>query len=71
MTARWNGQNGIVASDGSTVSGNTVYGNTSYGLWLNGAAYSGNVISNNTVGTVFGTAVQLGQNACNGNTTCP
>jgi len=48
-----------------------VYGNTSYGLWLNGAAYSGNVISNNTVGTVFGTAVQLGQNACNGNTTCP
>jgi len=47
--------------------------NDGYGLNFTGtySAYSGNVISSNTAGTVTGTTVQLGQNACNGNTTCP
>ena len=72
-TASYNGADGIYASYGSTVSGNTVRGNTGYGLNFGGSqsAYSENVISSNTAGTVNGTAVQLGQNACNGNTTCP
>ena len=72
-TTYLNGDNGIEVGNGSTVSGNTVRINTGYGIDFNGSesAYSGNVISNNTAGTVSGTAVQLGQNACNGNTTCP
>jgi hypothetical protein len=47
--------------------------NVGYGLKIAGSdsAYSENVISNNTAGTVNGTGVQLGQNACNGDTTCP
>ena len=58
---------------GSTVSGNMVSQNMGYGLSFqdSGSAYSGNVISQNAAGTVEGTAVQLGENACNGNTTCP
>jgi parallel beta-helix repeat protein len=68
-----NGADGIQVHNGSTVSGNTVRGNTGYGLNFTGsdAAYSENVISNNTAGTINGSAVQLGQNACDGNTTCP
>ena len=68
-----NGGDGIYAYSGSTVSGNTVRGNTGYGLRFGGfeSAYSENVISGNTAGTVNGSAVQLGQNACDGNTTCP
>jgi len=50
-----------------------VRGNTGYGLKFFGSnnGYSENVISSNTAGTVDGSAVQFGQNACNGNTTCP
>jgi hypothetical protein len=50
-----------------------VRANTGYGLNFTGteAAYSENVISDNTAGTVNGSGVQLGQNACNGDTTCP
>lgn len=72
-TVRSNGGTGIYAGYGSTVSGNTARSNTGYGLQFVGSdsAYSGNVISANSAGTVSGTAVQLGQNACNGNTTCP
>ena len=68
-----NDDDGISVVNGSTVSGNTVRGNTGYGLRFSGteSAYSENVISNNTAGTGDGSAVQLGQNACNGNTTCP
>ncbi len=76
-TVRGNGSHGILVGSGSTVSDNTVRSNGvgvgDYGLWLSGvdSAYSGNVISDNSGGTVFGTAVQLGPNACNGTTTCP
>jgi parallel beta-helix repeat protein len=72
-TARSNGDSGIFGTNGSTVSGNTVRGNTGYGLRFSGteSAYSGNVISGSLAGTIDGSAVQLGQNACNGNTTCP
>jgi parallel beta-helix repeat protein len=68
-----NDDDGISVVSGSTVSGNTVRGNTGYGLKFSGidSAYSENVISNNTAGTVDGSAVEFGQNACNGNTTCP
>jgi parallel beta-helix repeat protein len=72
-TAYNNGHHGFSVNRGSTVSGNTARSNTGYGLQFldTDSAYSENVISNNTAGTVIGTAVQLGQNACNGNTTCP
>lgn len=71
--ANSNGGRGIWAESGSSVSDNTVIYNGSYGLyfWGSPSAYSGNVISNNTIGAVTGTAIQLGQNACDGNTTCP
>jgi len=50
-----------------------VRANTLYGISFAGTvgAYRDNVISGNTAGTVLGTAVQLGKNACNGTTTCP
>ncbi|MFP8878060.1 MAG: right-handed parallel beta-helix repeat-containing protein [Myxococcota bacterium] len=72
-TAYSNGGDGIELRTGSTVSGNTIYGNTGYGINFTfySGAYSGNVISNNTAGTVNGTAVEFGQNVCNGSTTCP
>jgi len=35
------------------------------------SAYNENVISNNGAGTINGTPIQLGQNLCDGNTTCP
>ena len=71
-TAYNNASDGIEVAAGSTVLGNTARSNTGYGLNLSAdTGYSGNVVSGNTGGTVSGTAVQLGQNACNGNTTCP
>jgi len=72
-TARKNYVHGMAIGSGSIVSGNMVSQNTGYGLSFSdsGSAYSGNVISQNAAGTVEGIAVQLGENACNGNTTCP
>ncbi|MEZ4280284.1 MAG: right-handed parallel beta-helix repeat-containing protein [Myxococcota bacterium] len=71
--AHQNGSAGILAFDGSTVSGNTVRSNTGVGLSLGPqSGYRENVISNNTEGTVTGIGlVNLGNNACNGSTTCP
>lgn len=72
LRVRSNRSNGIYVQTGSTVLGNTARSNTGYGLNLSAdTGYSGNVVSGNTGGTVSGTAVQFGQNACNGNTTCP
>jgi hypothetical protein len=47
--------------------------NTGFGLNLGSSSgYRENVISSNTAGTVTGTGiVNLGDNACNGSTTCP
>jgi len=72
-TAYSNAAHGIAVGNGSTVLGNTVRANTLYGISFAGTvgAYRDNVISGNTAGTVLGTAVQLGKNACNGTTTCP
>ena len=72
-TVYGNEMNGIVVGDSSTVSGNTVHANTNFGLSFTGSesGYGGNVISLNRSGAVNGSAVQLGPNACDGNTTCP
>ncbi|MBK7951166.1 MAG: right-handed parallel beta-helix repeat-containing protein [Deltaproteobacteria bacterium] len=68
-----NGGDGISANAGSIVSGNTVRSNNFFGLFLGTqAGYRENVVTNNTGGTVSGaSAVNLGNNACNGSTVCP
>ena len=72
-TARRNENDGMAIGLGSVVSDNVVAQNMGHGLSFSdtGSAYGGNVIWNNTEGTVEGTALQLGENACNGSTTCP
>ena len=46
-------------------------GNTGYGLSLNySSGYRDNAMLSNGLGTVSG-GVALGQNVCNGDTTCP
>lgn len=66
-----NDGDGIFASLGCLVIGNTVYGNGSAGLSLaTNAGYRENVIQANGTATVFGGA-NLGNNLCNGLTTCP
>ena len=35
------------------------------------ASYRGNTISGNTGGAITGTAVNMGDNSCNGTATCP
>ena len=72
-TTYQNASIGIQAGTGSTVSGNTVRLNTGFGLNLGAeSGYRENVISSNTAGTVNGVVlVNLGSNACNGNTICP
>lgn len=64
---------GISAGDGSSVTGNTVRQNTGFGLSLGAqSGYRENVISSNGAGTVTGAGfANLGNNACNGSTTCP
>lgn len=64
---------GITTGAGASVSDNTVRLNTGFGLNLAvQSAYRGNVITSNTAGTVTGTSlVNLGENACNGTSTCP
>jgi hypothetical protein len=69
--------NGISVNSSSTVIDNTMRVNGGFGLFFLGSqsAYRGNTISVNTGGTVgFGvgnTAVDTGQNLCNGSLTCP
>lgn len=72
-TAYDNVRDGILTGSGVTVLGNTVRANTGFGLSLGTqSGYRENVISNNTAGTVNGVSlVNLGNNACNGSTTCP
>jgi hypothetical protein len=64
---------GIRTVSGATVIGNTVRLNTGFGLVLGAwTGYRENVISSNTGGTVSGaSAVNLGDNVCNGLTVCP
>lgn len=68
-----NDGSGIRTSNGSAVMGNSVRANTGFGLVLGvSTGYLQNVISGNTGGTVSGaSAVNLGDNACNGSTVCP
>ena len=72
-TAYGNAGDGIDCGSACTVKSNTVVSNASYGLRLGAqSGYRENVISGNTTGTVAGAAiVNLGNNACNGTTTCP
>ena len=73
-TAFNNDGDGIATGSSVTVLGNTVGSNAGFGLILSSeSGYRENVISSNTAGTVatFGTIVNLGNNACNGSTTCP
>jgi hypothetical protein len=68
--AQSNGNNGIDATGDGIVSLNTLTSNK-FGLTLgSNVGYVGNVLYGNTSGTVVG-GVQVGQNLCNGSTTCP
>ena len=70
-TAVDNGGHGIYVQNGCIVSGNVAKGNTGYGLSLNySSGYRDNAMLSNGLGTVSG-GVALGQNVCNGDTTCP
>ncbi len=63
--------NGIYANTGSTVQRNTAFRNTGTGIMLGtNAGYRENVINLNTGGTVSG-GVSMGNNLCNGSSTCP
>jgi len=73
---RKNGGNGIRASAGAIVEGNTVTENAALGLFLNGtAAYGFNVIRTDPAlggsDTVNAGPQNLGNNLCDGATTCP
>lgn len=71
-SAHQKGGNGIQASSGCTVSGNTVRGNAGFGLKLGSqSGFRENVVSANLAGMVDGaTALNLGDNACDGTSTC-
>lgn len=72
-TAENNFENGIAASAGSVVTRNVTRNNEFNGLWLNAVAgYALNVVDTDSVGdaTVLG-GVNMGNNVCDGNTTCP
>jgi len=74
--ARGNVLYGIVASGGAIVEGNTVADNGALGLFLSPtAAYGFNVIRPSATvpgsDTVSANAKNLGNNLCNGSTTCP
>lgn len=71
-----NGQAGIAALSTASVQRNVVHGNTGVGIYMfpdaGGfvGAYRENVVSSNTAGTVS-SGINLGNNSCNGTTTCP
>ena len=68
-----NAGDGIQARFGSNVQRNTARENGGAGLHLEaGSAYRENVVTTLPVGsTVTGSGVDMGNNSCNGNTTCP
>jgi len=70
-TANDNGSDGISVSTG-IANGNSAIYNHGYGLNFTSiyAGYVSNVLSNNIAGTVNG-GTELGDNLCNGSTTCP
>ncbi|HPG24555.1 MAG TPA: right-handed parallel beta-helix repeat-containing protein [Myxococcota bacterium] len=69
--AHGNGGDGIQAGTDSLVHRNNARLNGGYGLQLSaGSGYRENVVNDNTTGTVL-SGVNLGNNVCNGNTTCP
>ena len=75
-TVGWNQDAGIRCEVGCSVVGNTVRGNTGIGLMLrpqgisnDTSGYAGNVIHSSSQAVLGG--IQIGPNACNGNTTCP
>lgn len=72
-TSSSNLSHGIETSPGCTVLGNSTRSNEEFGLSLGSqSGYRENVISANLGGTIAGTTlVNLGNNACNGSTTCP
>jgi|GEM_PF-551828 len=67
-----NGGDGIINTFAAgTILNNTVLGNTGIGLQLRGSsAYAHNLVRGNSGGTVSG-GVEIGQNLCGTNTTCP
>ncbi|MFO0690012.1 MAG: right-handed parallel beta-helix repeat-containing protein [Myxococcota bacterium] len=71
-TAYHNQGDGIATGLGATVQRNTMRWNSGYGLRLESqSTYRENTITFNTLGTVTGTGVNMGDNSCNGTTTCP
>jgi hypothetical protein len=69
--ANENGQDGIEGASGVTVQRNSTRGNGLYGLRLGSdTAYRENTITGNAAGSVDG-GVNMGDNSCNGSTTCP
>ncbi|MEZ4282891.1 MAG: right-handed parallel beta-helix repeat-containing protein [Myxococcota bacterium] len=70
-TVYGNGGDGIQAGTDSLVHRNAARLNAGYGLQLSGGTgFRENVVNDNTTGTVL-SGVNLGNNVCNGNTTCP
>ncbi len=66
-----NAVNGIVTGSGSSVQHNNVYSNSATGMVLGtGTGYRENVIHGNTTATVSG-GVSMGNNLCDGTSTCP
>lgn len=63
-----NGSDGIENPNTGVVSFNTLSNNKAALQLFNAVGYVGNVIVGNSV---FGAPVQIGQNLCNGSTTCP
>jgi hypothetical protein len=70
-TAYRNDNDGIACSGRCTVLGNNVGNNSAFGLVLgSNSGYAQNVITVNTGGTVSG-GIEIGENVCDTNTTCP
>jgi hypothetical protein len=72
-TAENNFDNGIAASAASVLTRNVSRNNPNNGLWLNvTAGYALNVLDTDAVGTnAVSGGVNLGNNVCDGSTTCP
>ncbi|MFO0688492.1 MAG: right-handed parallel beta-helix repeat-containing protein [Myxococcota bacterium] len=76
-TSRANGQAGIVALSAGSVLDNVVRGNTGIGIYLfpeqggAPAAFRGNVVISTPPSSSVTNGVNMGENACNGATTCP
>jgi hypothetical protein len=64
---------GFWVSTGATLIGNAARNNGEYGIVTSAAVgYGQNVLTGNTLGTISeATAVEIGTNLCDTNTTCP